>query len=274
MATESATIVTSDAMTVTPLTGSVGARIDGVDLRQLSDAQFAEIHAAFLSHCMLVFRGQALRIEDHLDFAQRWGELSITPMVNYIDGYPGVLPLSNRGKEREINENWHSDSTFMAQPPKITILVARDIPPAGGDTMWNNQYLAYETLSDGMKRLLEGVRAKFTGTRLAKLHNHQGEIPSAYHPVVRTHPETGRKALYLNVGHTTRFVDMTVEESAPLLDFLFEHLKRPEFCCALRWEPGTMALWDNRCAQHYPVNDYHGHRRVMHRITLKGVRPV
>jgi taurine dioxygenase len=165
-----------------------------------------------------------------------------------------------------------------------SMLLAREVPPTGGDTLFANMYLAYETLSDGMKRMLDGViavndsaKANVTRTREDRIKSDGGEGAGkalvAEHPVVRTHPETGRKALYVNFGHTVRFRDMTEEESAPLLHFLFQHQIRPEFTCRFSWRPGSIAMWDNRCAQHNPVNDYHGYRRVMHRITLQGDRP-
>jgi taurine dioxygenase len=162
-----------------------------------------------------------------------------------------------------------------------SMLLARELPPVGGDTLFANMYLAYETLSAGMKRLLDGLvavnassKADVTRTREDRTGGDDRRREYvAEHPVVRTHPETGRKALYVNVGHTVRFKDMTAEESAPLLDYLFAHQIRPEFTCRFSWRKGSIALWDNRCAQHNPVNDYHGYRRVMHRITLKGDRP-
>jgi taurine dioxygenase len=165
-----------------------------------------------------------------------------------------------------------------------TMLIAREVPPVGGDTLFANQYLAYERLSDGMKRLIDGLvavnasaKADVTRTREDRLKDSKNPQSRkdylAEHPVVRTHPETGRKALYVNVAHTMRFKDMSEEESAPILDYLFRHQIRPEFTCRFHWEPGSIAFWDNRCAQHNPVNDYHGYRRLMHRITLKGDKP-
>jgi len=165
-----------------------------------------------------------------------------------------------------------------------TMLVARETPPRGGDTLFANMYLAYETLSDGLRRVLDGLtgvnssaKADVTKTREDRIKDSAKNDPkkeyNAEHPVVRTHPETGRKALYVNGGHTVRFTDMTDQESAPLLSYLFGHMTRPEFTCRFRWEPGSIALWDNRCTQHNPVNDYHGHRRVMHRVTLAGDVP-
>jgi taurine dioxygenase len=165
-----------------------------------------------------------------------------------------------------------------------TLLVAREVPEVGGDTLFANQYLAYETLSAGMRRLLEGLhgvsssaKADVTRTREDRVKSDGTQAArtplSAEHPVVRTHPETGRRALYVNAAHTTQFAGMTEAESAPLLNFLFRHQIQPAFTCRFRWQPGSMAFWDNRCVQHYPLNDYHGHRRVMHRITLQGDRP-
>jgi taurine dioxygenase len=162
--------------------------------------------------------------------------------------------------------------------------VAREVPPFGGDTLFANQYLAYETLSDGMKNLLEGLRGVSSSAKANTTRTREDRIKSdpsqrrnddfiAEHPVVRTHPETGRKALYVNVGHTVRFAGMTEEESAPILDYLFRHQTRPEFTCRFSWRIGSLAFWDNRAAQHNPVNDYHGYRRVMHRITLAGDKP-
>jgi taurine dioxygenase len=179
---------------------------------------------------------------------------------------------------------WHSDTAYLDKPPMGTMLIAREVPPVGGDTLFANMYLAYETLSAGMKRVLEGLigvnssaKASATRTREDRMRGDaRSDAKSEYvaeHPVVRTHPETGRKALYVNSGHTVRFKDMTAAESAPILNYLFEHLTRPEFTCRFRWQPGSLALWDNRCTQHNPINDYHGFRRSMHRVTLAGDEP-
>jgi taurine dioxygenase len=178
---------------------------------------------------------------------------------------------------------WHSDTTYLERPPMASMLYAIEIPPYGGDTLFASQYLAYETLSDAYRKMLEGLtgissslKADASRTREDRLRaagvEHKALI--AEHPVVRTHPETGRKALYVNVGHTTHFKGLTEDESRPLLVFLFQHQVRPEFTCRFRWEPGSLAFWDNRCTQHNPVNDYQGFRRIMHRVTLAGDRPV
>jgi taurine dioxygenase len=180
---------------------------------------------------------------------------------------------------------WHSDTTYLDEPPMGSMLLAREVPPYGGDTLFANQYLAYETLSDTMKGLLDGLvgisssaKADVSKTREDRIRTdgRTEEVKREYlaeHPVVRTHPETGRHALFVNVAHTAGIKGMTTEESAPLLEFLFRHQVKPEFTCRFAWEAGSIAFWDNRCAQHNPVNDYHGFRRVMHRITLRGDRP-
>lgn len=267
---------TAGILNISPLTGSIGARVDDLDVRTLSESQFAVLRAAFLEHCMLVLPGQDLAVGDQLAFAARWGEVVVTPMATYLDRFPGVLALDNRGKANAVTENWHSDTTFIPAPPAITLLLARDIPEAGGDTMWCNQYRAFETLSEGMKDLLHGVRAKFQGLRLAKLYGHQGEVPFAYHPVVRTHPETGRKALF--IGHpgdtVPHFEHMTEAESYPLIDFLYRHSAQPDACYRHMWQPGDLVIWDNRCTMHYAVHDYGDAVRHLHRITIKGDVPV
>jgi taurine dioxygenase len=262
--------------TVTPLTGAIGAAVRGADIARLDDATFAKIRAAFLEHCMLVLPEQFVTPETQLAFASRWGEISITPMVTtYVEGYPGLLRLFNRGKAESVTENWHTDSSFQERPPAITILAAKELPAMGGDTIWCNQYIAYERLSDGMKKLLHGVRARFCGARLARTHGHQGDVPEQYHPIVRTHPETGRKALF--VGHPdtcTNIENMTVAESRPLLDFLYAHSVQPDTMYRHMWKPGDLLMWDNRCTMHYAVHDYGTQVRNMHRVTGKGTKPV
>jgi taurine dioxygenase len=262
--------------TVTPLTGSIGAAVRGVNVANLDDAGFAKVKAAFLAHCMLVLPEQFVTPETQLAFAARWGEISITPMITtYVEGYPGLLRLFNRGKAESVTENWHSDSSFQEKPPAITILAAKELPAMGGDTIWCNQYAAYERLSDGMKKMLHGVRARFCGARLARTHGHQGDIPEQYHPIVRTHPETGRKALF--VGHPdtcTNLENMTVAESRPLLDFLYAHSVQPDTMYRHMWKPGDLLMWDNRCTMHYAVHDYGTQTRNMHRVTVKGTKPV
>jgi len=271
-------------MEVRRLAGALGAEILGIDLsRDLSAAQAAELRAVFLEHLVVFFRDQSLTPAQFMAFARRMGKPVEYPFVKGIDGFPEVIEVKKLEHEKHnFGGIWHTDTAYLQAPPMGSMLLAREVPPQGGDTEFANQYLAYESLSEGMKALLSGLvgvnesaKADVTRTREDRIKESGAEAKHyvAEHPVVRTHPETKRKALYVNVGHTTRFKGMTVEESAPILDFLYEHQVRAEFTCRFRWAPGSMAFWDNRCVQHNPINDYHGHRRVMHRITLAGDKP-
>ncbi len=275
----------SGSIEVQPLAGSIGAEIRGVDLAaDLSDAMMAEIRAAWLAHLVVCFRDQPLTPEAFLAFAQRIGKPVEYPFVNGIDGYPEIIAVTKLPHETvNFGGIWHSDTTYLDCPPMATMLLAREVPPFGGDTLYANMYAAFEALSPGMQRLLDGLvavnssaLADVSKTREDRIRDSGGRADVEYtseHPVVRTHPETGRKALYVNVAHTARFRDMTEDESRPLLQFLFAHSVRPEFTCRFRWDVGSLALWDNRCAMHNPVNDYHGYTRRMHRITLAGDTP-
>jgi len=270
---------------IRPIAGALGAEIVGVDLRDPHPELIAAIRAAWLEHLVVFFRDQALSADAFLALARAIGEPIEYPFVNGLEGYPQITPVIKLEHEKmNFGGLWHSDTAYLERPPMATMLIARETPPRGGDTLFANMYLAYETLSDGMRRMLDGIvvvnssaKADVTRTRedrvrdSAKTEARQEYV--AEHPAVRTHAETGRKALYVNGGHALRFKDMTVDESAPLLNYLFAHATRPEFTCRFHWEPGSIALWDNRCTQHNPVNDYHGHRRVMHRVTLAGDVP-
>ena len=275
------------SLEVHKIAGALGAEISGVDLaRDLDDATITEIRRIWLDNCVVFFRNQDLSPARFLDLARRFGQPIEYPFLKGLDGFPEIITVAKLEQEKiNFGGVWHSDTSYLDIPPMATMLIAREVPPVGGDTLFASQYLAYETLSDGMKRLLDGLvalnasaKADVTRTREDRLKDNQNPQARkdyvAEHPVVRTHPETGRKALYVNVAHTVRFKDMSEEESAPILDFLFRHQIKPEFTCRFHWEPGSIAFWDNRCAQHNPVNDYHGYRRLMHRITLKGDRPV
>src|SRR5947207_15272848 len=272
-------------MEIHPVAGALGAEIGGVDLAKLDDATSAAIRRVWLEHLVVFFRDQDLTPAQFLGFAQRVGEPIEYPFVKGLDDYPKIIPVLKLAHETvNFGGIWHSDSAYLDAPPMASMLVAREVPPAGGDTEFANMYLAYETLSDGMRRLLDGLvainssaRADVSRTREDRLKD-SGRADAkreyvATHPVVRVHPETGRRALYVNVAHTVGLEGMTEEESAPILDYLFRHQTRPELTCRFRWRPGSLAFWDNRCAQHNAVNDYAGHRRVMHRITLAGDVP-
>lgn len=271
---------------VEPIAGALGGEISGVDLAAtVDDATIAEIRRIWLEYGVVFFRDQALSDAQFLAFARSFGTVSEYPFMTGLEDFPEIIRVAKLEHERvNFGGIWHSDTSYLEVPPMGTMLIAREVPPRGGDTLFANMYLAYETLSCGMQHLLDGLaavnssaKADVSRTREDQLRTNarsdaRGEY-TAEHPVVRTHPETGRKSLYVNPGHTVRFRDLTEEESAPLLSYLFAHQVRAEFTCRFRWQPGSIAFWDNRCTQHNPVNDYHGYRRVMHRITLAGDKP-
>ena len=277
----------TNVLDVRPLSGALGAEILGIDLaHDLGEETVAAVRAAWLEHLVIFFRQQTLSPAQFLHAARRFGEPVEYPFVKGLEGFPQITPVIKLEHEKiNFGGLWHSDTAYLERPPMATMLIARETPPRGGDTLFANMYRAYETLSEGMRRMLDGLvvvnssaKADVTRTREDRVRdsakNDARQEYVAEHPVVRTHPETGRKALYANGGHALRFRDMTVEESAPLLSYLFSHATRPEFTCRFRWEVGSIALWDNRCTQHNPVNDYHGFRRVMHRVTLAGDTPL
>jgi len=274
-------------LSVRPISGALGAEIGGVDLAGLDDAAFAAIHRAFLAHQVLVFRDQSLGPGAYSALASRFGEPAEYPFAKGLEGFPFVTPLIKEAHQTSnFGGMWHADTTYQSAPPKATMLMALETPPAGGDTVFACQYRAYETLSDGMKRLLGGLKGVSSSAKnasaLRTAHLASGsmsaaeaapKVLTAAHPAVRRHPETGRLALYVNRSHTVAFEGMTEAESAGLLEYLFEHQVRPEFTARVRWEPGTVVIWDNRSCQHCAINDYDGHRCEMWRITREGQIP-
>ena len=271
-------------ITVTPIAGSIGAEIGDVDLSaDLDDEVVAEIRRAWLEHLVVFFRDQPLECDRFLAVARRFGTPVEYPFVPGLDGYPEIIAVTKLPSETvNFGGIWHSDTAYLQEPPMATMLLAREVPPAGGDTLFANMYAAYEALSPAMQDVLAPLRAVNSSALADVSKTREDRIRDggsadavteyeAPHPVVRTHPETGRKALYVNVAHTARFEGMTEEESRPLLQFLFQHQVRPEFTCRFQWRVGSLTMWDNRCAQHYPINDYHGWKRVMHRITMPAV---
>jgi taurine dioxygenase len=270
---------------VRPIAGALGAEVSGVDIAQsLPEAVIAEIRQAWLDHLVIFLPKQKLRPQVQVDFARRFGEPMEYPQLKGLPECPLITPVIKLEHERiNFGGVWHSDTTYLERPPMASMLYALETPPQGGDTLFANQYLAYESLSERWKQALAGLTGINSSTKAEVTRSREDRLRAAgvetkaltgEHPVVRTHPETGRKALYVNAGHTTQFKGFTVEESSPLLDFLFRHQVKAEFTCRYRWEPGSLAFWDNRCTQHYPVNDYHGFRRIMHRVTLAGDTPV
>lgn len=271
---------------MTPVAGALGAEISGVDLREpLNDETVAEIRRAFLEHLVVYLRNQPITPTQQLRFARYFGTPEIYPMIQGLSDNPEITPVVKLEHETvNFGGLWHSDTAYLERPPMATMLLAKQTPPVGGDTLWANQYLAYETLSAGLQRTLANLCAVNssanadgyrTGADRTHSHPNGGAARSfeTIHPVVRHHPETGRAALYVNVAHTVRFEGWTEPESRSLLEYLFRHQVRAEFTFRLRWAPGTIALWDNRCSQHNPVNDYHGYRRLMHRVILAGEVP-
>ena len=274
-----------------PIAGALGAEVDGVDLSaDIDDAVMAEVRGALLDHQVIFFRDQTLTPEQQLAFGRRWGELYVHPLVAGMDDYPEMLEVKKTPAERKnLGGYWHSDQMYAAKPAMATMLYARQVPSAGGDTMFASQYRAYETLSEGMQRLLANVRGISYGDH-AK--GHEGKSRKEYyaqnvsakvrdpgdvqivsaHPLIRTHPETGRKALYIG-NHVQCLEGMTEEESQPLIGYLMRHSTRPEFTCRFRWQTGSLAIWDNRCTQHLAINDYPTETRIMHRVTICGDEP-
>jgi len=271
-------------MEVIPQSSVIGAEVRGLDLsRRLDDATQARLNQALLEHQVLFFRGQRLSPRQYNDFAARFGPLQDYLFAAGMDGFPCITEIVKTEAETEgFGSFWHSDSTYTERPPKITLLYAREVPPRGGDTLFADMYRLYDDLSDGLKAALAPLRAINSASALprgedihqaVKSRNSARSEQSAIHPVVRRHDETGRRALYVNGAHTLGFEGMTRAESRPLLDYLLRLVARPEYSFRLRWQADTLALWDNRCTQHYALNDYHGYRRVMHRIIVEGGRP-
>jgi taurine dioxygenase len=273
------------------IAGALGAEIAGVDLsRLLSDEVIGEIRQALLDHQVIFFHDQHLTPEQHLAFGRRFGELQIHDFVEPAEEDQHILEVRKEPYEtRNFGGGWHTDVSYLERPSLGSVLYAREVPAVGGDTMFASQYLAYDALSDGMKAMLGGMTAIHSAGRIygVKPDRSLAGLPSSMtiryteeahgetkHPVVRTHVETGRKCLYVNGNFTVRFKDMTEEESAPLLSWLYRHAVRPEFTCRFRWRANSIAFWDNRCVQHNAINDYQGQRRVMHRVTIEGERPV
>jgi taurine dioxygenase len=276
---------------VNRIAGALGAEVAGPDLsRDLDDAVLAEIRTALLDHLVIFFRGQTLTPDRQLAFARRWGEIHLHPYMAGMDEFPEVLRIiKTPADKKNFGGSWHSDQAFTANPAMGTMLYGVEIPSAGGDTLWTNQYLAYETLSPGMRRMLDGLNGIYSGDNFS---SHDGKTRKEFyadklsmkvidpgntqttstHPLIRTHPETGRRALFIG-GHLRRFEDMTEAESKPLADFLMQHSTRPEFTCRFRWESGSLAFWDNRCTMHFALNDYPAETRIMHRVTICGDKP-
>lgn len=271
---------------VRPLSRAVGAEILGINLLEpVSEAQIAEIRKIWLQHSVVFFREQPLEPGAFQAFAQRFGEIIEYPFVKGLPDFPLIVPVLKLPHEKHnFGGVWHTDTTYLQEPPMATMLIARELPPVGGDTLFASNYAAFEGLSPALQDTLRTLRGVNSSAKAAVTHSREDRLAdsatdkgrselNSEHPVVRTHPETGREALYVNPGHTVRFAGWTEDESAPLLNYLFEQQVKPEYTCRFVWRPGSIAFWDNRCALHNPINDYHGYKRLLHRITLKGDKP-
>jgi taurine dioxygenase len=273
------------------IAGALGAEISGIDLsRDLDDAAIGEIRRALVENQVIFFRDQHLTPERHLAFGRRFGTLQVHDFVEGMADNEEIIEVRKEEYEkRNFGGGWHTDVSYLERPALGSVLYARDVPEVGGDTMFASQYLAYDALSDGMKNMLgtmtaihsarrpygpDAARARAYGPSSMRFNFSDDAHAEVEHPVIRTHAESGRKALYVNATFTVRFKDMTEEESVPLLRSLCEHAVRPEFTCRFRWKKNSIAFWDNRAVQHNAVNDYHGQRRIMHRVTIEGERPV
>ena len=283
--------MTAKPFHVTLLCGAGGAEISGVDAsKPLAPDTVAALRRVLAEHCVIFLRDQELTPDQQEAFARNFGPLSPTPFIRPLEGHPDMMRIVREADERKklnFGGRWHSDMTFAQEPVLGTCLYSRESPAVGGDTIWSNQMLAFEALSDGMKKLLEGLTVMHSAKRSygpqgtyadddlksMRIQASEDALKEQPHPCVRTHPETGRSILFINWVYAIRFKDMTEDESAPLLDFLNRHSQRPEFQIRFRWRKGSLALWDNRSTQHIAVNDYAGYRRVMDRVTIAGDRP-
>lgn len=275
---------------VVPIAGALGAEIGGIDLsRALDEGEFAAVHDALMDHGVVFFRDQDITPRQQLEFAKRFGEIHFHPYVPGLPDLPEVMEIVKTESDvRNFGAGWHTDQMFLPEPAMGTVLYAKEIPDYGGDTLYASMYTAYDALSDGMKALAARLRTvnlpdagrprgkpaavSYGNLKSMGLSDKESHERVAEHPLVRTHPVTGRKALYIGL-HTEQFAGMTWEESQGLLNYLIDHATRPEFTCRFRWQSGSLALWDNRCVLHNAINDYPGKRRRMHRVTIKGDAP-
>jgi taurine dioxygenase len=263
---------------IRPISGALGAEISGIDLAAADERLFDAVYRAFVAHQVIIIRDQKLTTDQYLAFARRWGAIQIYPFMKGLASHPQVLEiLKTESDSYAFGNAWHSDGSFNPVPPKATMLYALELPPAGGDTLFASGYAAYDTLSPGMREMLDGLRAIYVGEgqranwqglSVMQRNTEAAEKVGAVHPIVRTHPDTGRKALYFS-NHIVGLEGLADSESAPILGYLRGHAIRPEFTCRLAWQPGSLAVWDNRCTQHYAIDDYAGQRRRMHRINIE-----
>lgn len=261
------------------LSGYVGAEISGIKLATIDDGTFTDIQNALFEHGVIFFRDQFLTPEQHIEFAERWGSIDVSRFFNAVEGYPQIAEVLTKPDQKiVVGGHWHTDQSFDPAPAMASILSAQELPEFGGDTLFASMSAAYDHLSEGMKTTLEGLNAWHSdasfGLAAQVLEEHfsdSGITQPNLHPVIIRHPTTGQKAIYVNDAFTTHFENWTVEESKPLLKYLYQYVVQPTFCCRFTWSPGTVAIWENRLVQHFAAADYQGQRRLMHRITVEGV---
>lgn len=273
-----------ETIEVEPISPIIGAEISGVDLaKPLGNQTFAEIHDALMKHQVVFFRDQVMTLDQHKAFGRRFGELHIHPAAPGPEGHPEILVIHADEKSKRVaGQGWHTDVSCDEEPPMGSILHLHEVPGTGGDTMFASMYAAYDALSESMQAFLGGLKARHESRHVhggryeykGKLRDGEDVYPEAVHPIVRTHPVTGRKSLYVNSGFTTRIEGLTSRESRALLDFLFEHIQTPEFQCRFHWRDNSVAFWDNRCVQHRALWDYFPAVRHGYRVTVQGDRPV
>ena len=270
-----------ETITVDKLTPIIGAEIGGVDLARPSNRQMDEIHRALAENLVIFFRDQDMTQDQHLEFGRKFGPLHLHPAAPHEAGHPELMIIrADKDSPRANGEGWHSDVSCDEEPPLGSILYIKQCPPRGGDTLFANMYAAYDALSERMKAYLEGLTAihdgedNYRGTYANFGVKDKPVYPRAVHPVIRIHPVTGKKALFVNKGFTRRSLDIPADESAAMLAYLYEHAANPLFQCRFRWQANSVAFWDNRCAQHRAMWDYWPHTRYGNRVTVKGDRPV
>lgn len=275
------------SITVTPISREVGAEIGEVDIAAgINDEQFGEILQAYIDYGVIFLRGQSITPDQHIEFARRWGEINVNRFFQPVETHPMIAEVRKEAHQKKnIGATWHTDHSYDQVPAMGSILYAREVPSLGGDTLFSSMYAAHDALSDGMKKMLRGLRAEhssrhafgeeaYVNTDLEDLNGRLGNtdvaIQDAVHPVIIRHPLSGRPALYVNGDFTLKFEGWSKQESQPLLDFLYQHARQNEFTCRFKWQKGSMAIWDNRATHHCALNDYQGEMRLMHRITIEG----
>ena len=271
-----------------PLSPALGAEIAGIDIaRGIEEKQFAELRQAYIDYGVIFLRDQDITPEQHIAFAKRWGQINVNRFFQAVETHPVIAEVRKEADQKaNIGSSWHTDHSYDQVPAMGSILYAREVPSVGGDTLFASMYAAYDALSDGLKQMLLTMKAEHSSRHAfgdvayvdsdlddlgGRLGNTDAATQDSLHPVIIKHPLSGRPALYVNGDFTVKFAGWSKQESQPLLDYLYAHARQNEFTCRFNWRKGSIAIWDNRATHHCALNDYHGERRLMHRITIDGV---